>query len=167
MPVSWTWRGWDAGLPWPSAHCTNMLPPTFSLRLPKYRGVGLQAPRASPCLQPSHQSLPRAISASGGHSCWGQVCSCQPSSILLIKPNELHLTTTWPCHVAPPPPRGCPSVGLGRPLCAPLERPPPLNQERAEVPRARPSTQASKSLRSACTSPWPPSRLSTTLPDGG
>lgn len=85
-------------------------------------GRGYQAPRASPWLQPSHQSLPRAVGASGGCPCWGQVCSRQRSSILLIKPDELQLTKQ-PCHVASS--QGCPSVGLGGPLSVQLNPAPP------------------------------------------
>lgn len=76
---------------------------------------GCEAPRASP----PTPNISRAIASSGSRSCQGRVCSCQPSSVLLIKPNELHLTTAGHCHVASS--RGCPSVGPGRPLVVQLE----------------------------------------------
>lgn len=76
---------------------------------------GCQAPKASP-------SRPQESSQGPWYSrwplLWGQVCSCQPSSILLRNPNELRLTAL-PCHVASS--LGCPSVGPGRPLSVQLE----------------------------------------------
>lgn len=107
---------------------------------------GCQAPRArhSPLLIPIPRfpPLPYPPSVFPGPlgSCREQVCSCQPSSIFLIKTNELRLPAAGPCHVA-----SSRAAHLWA-LRGHRNPPPSLSQEQAKVPGAK----ASKSLLS----PW-------------